>query len=79
VKGAIAPGLDADLALIDLDAEWVLERANVVSSAGYSIYEGTRFKGRVRHASVRGKMVLRDCELADDAVGWGRYVKRRLG
>jgi dihydroorotase-like cyclic amidohydrolase len=77
-KGAIAPGLDADLALIDLDAEWLCERADVVSSAGYSLYEGSRFKGRIRHTSVRGKLVLRDGELVEDAVGWGRYLKRRL-
>ncbi|CEJ14717.1 Allantoinase [bacterium YEK0313] len=78
VKGAIAPGLDADLALVDLDAVWTMERADVVSSAGYSIYEGETFKGRVRSAFVRGRPVLRDDALVDAAVGTGRYVRRRL-
>src|SRR5262249_5780738 len=32
-KGAIAPGLDADLALVDLGATWTLQRKDVVSSA----------------------------------------------
>jgi dihydropyrimidinase len=77
-KGSIAVGLDADLALVDLDAEWTLQRGDVVSSAGYSIYEGHRFKGRVRHALVRGRTVLRDDTLVDDAVGHGRYVRRHL-
>jgi dihydropyrimidinase len=77
-KGSIAPGLDADLALVDLEAEWTLQRGDVVSSAGYSIYEGQRFKGRVRHALVRGRPVLRDDALVDAAVGHGRYVRRRL-
>ncbi|MGL4286815.1 MAG: dihydroorotase [Phreatobacter sp.] len=77
-KGAIAPGLDADLALVDLDAVWTMERADVVSSAGYSIYEGETFKGRIRHAFVRGQSVLRDDALVDAAVGTGRYVRRRL-
>lgn len=77
-KGAIAPGLDADLALVDLDAVWTMERADVVSSAGYSIYEGETFKGRIRHAFVRGRAVLRDDALVDAAVGTGRYVRRRL-
>jgi dihydroorotase-like cyclic amidohydrolase len=77
-KGSITPGLDADLALVDLDAEWTLQRSDVVSSAGYSIYEGQRFKGRVRHAFVRGQAVLRDDTLVDDAVGRGRYIRRRL-
>jgi dihydropyrimidinase len=78
VKGRVEPGLDADLALVDLNAEWTLQRDDVVSSAGYSIYEGVRFKGRVRHAFVRGRAVLRDDALVDSAVGQGRYVRRRL-
>lgn len=77
-KGAIAPGLDADLALVDLDAVWTMDRADVVSSAGYSIYEGETFKGRIRSAFVRGRAVLRDDGLVDAAVGTGRYVRRRL-
>jgi dihydropyrimidinase len=71
-KGSIAPGLDADVALVDLEAEWTLQRGDVVSSAGYSIYEGQRFKGRIRHTLVRGRAVLRD------DIGHGRYIRRRL-
>ncbi len=78
VKGAIVPGLDADLTLVDLKAEWVMDRADVVSSAGYSIYEGWKFHGRVEHSFVRGRAVLRDRTLQDEAVGTGRYVRRRL-
>ena len=77
-KGAIAPGMDADLTFVDLDATWVLERSDVVSSAGYSIYEGWDFKGRITHAMVRGRWVLRDLALNDETVGTGRYVKRQL-
>ncbi len=77
-KGAIAIGLDADFAFIDLDAEWTLAREDVVSSAGYSIYEGWRFKGRVRHSLVRGQFAWRDGELAEDSLGRGRYLRRDL-
>jgi dihydroorotase-like cyclic amidohydrolase len=77
-KGRIAPGLDADLALVDLDAEWTLQRSDVISSAGYSIYEGQRFKGRIRDAFVRGRPVLRQDTPVKDAVGHGRYIRRRL-
>jgi len=78
-KGAIAPGLDADLTFIDLDATWLLDRKDVISSAGYSLYEGWRFRGQITHALVRGHWVLRDGALDDQAVGTGRYIKRRLG
>ncbi len=77
-KGAIAPALDADLTLIDLNGEWTLDRADVASSAGYSIYEGWRFRGRVVHALVRGRIVLQDGAPDAAAIGWGRYVPRRL-
>jgi dihydroorotase-like cyclic amidohydrolase len=40
------------------DVEWTLERGDVVSSAGYSIYaRGQRFRGRIRDAFVRGRPV----------------------
>ncbi|MBW4092322.1 MAG: dihydroorotase family protein [Proteobacteria bacterium] len=78
IKGAIIPGLDADLTFIDPDSEWTVERSGVVSAAGYSIYEGWRFRGRVVHTYVRGRAVVLDGALEPTAVGSGRYVKRRL-
>ncbi|ACL62948.1 dihydroorotase [Methylobacterium nodulans] len=77
-KGAIAPGLDADLAVIDLDAAWTFDRGAVLSSAGYSLYEGWQFRGRVVHTAVRGHLVLRDGALQDERIGIGRYVSRSL-
>lgn len=75
-KGRIAVGLDADLVIVDLDREYAFGRENVRSSAGYSIYEGRRFKGQVVHTIVRGRYVVRDGALIDDAVGFGRFVSR---
>jgi dihydroorotase-like cyclic amidohydrolase len=77
-KGTIMPGMDADLTFIDLNGTWTLERADVMSSAGYSLYEGWSFKGRVMHAMVRGRWVLRDCAVIDAAKGTGRFIKRGL-
>lgn len=77
-KGRIAPGMDADLALVDLDAERVLRREDVVSAAGYSIYEGRTLKGAVRHTFVRGRAVVRDGASVAAAAGTGRYVARTL-
>ncbi|MBV8837418.1 MAG: dihydroorotase family protein [Alphaproteobacteria bacterium] len=77
-KGRIAVGLDADLAIVDLDARYTYNRADVRSSAGFSIYEGRAFIGKVAHTLVRGRLVVRDGATLDDAVGTGRYVKREL-
>lgn len=77
-KGAIAPGLDADLAIIDLEGNTRVERSSVACSAGYSIYEGWRLKGRVVHTLVRGRTVMRDGRLEDGAIGSGQFVRRRL-
>jgi dihydropyrimidinase len=77
-KGRIAIGMDADLAAVDLGATWTLDKTHLQSSAGYSIYEGHVFKGRVLHTLVRGQSVVRDGLLVAAAVGTGRYVKRRL-
>jgi dihydropyrimidinase len=77
-KGSIAVGYDADLTFVDLDQAWRLDRDNVVSSAGYSIYEGWNFRGAIVHAMSRGLFVLRDKSLQDNAVGRGRFAKRTL-
>jgi dihydroorotase (multifunctional complex type) len=75
-KGRIAAGLDADLAIVDLDREYLCRREDVRSSAGYSMYEGRRFKGQVAHTLVRGRLVVRGGALTNDAIGTGRYVRR---
>jgi dihydroorotase (multifunctional complex type) len=77
-KGRIAVGLDADLAIVDLDREYLCRREDVRSSAGYSIYEGRRFKGQVVHTLVRGRPVVRGGALTNSAIGTGRYVRREL-
>jgi dihydroorotase (multifunctional complex type) len=77
-KGRIAVGLDADLAIVDLNREYLCRREDVRSSAGYSIYEGRRFKGKVEHTLVRGRFAVRDGALVDAAVGTGRHISRKL-
>lgn len=78
-KGRIAVGLDADFAIVDLQAEHTPRRDTLKSSAGYSIYEGVPLRGRVCHTLLGGRFVLRDHELVPDAVGRGRFVARQLG
>ncbi len=78
-KGAIVPGADADLAILDMNARWVVDKAALATDAGFSIYEGHAMTARVVHTLSRGRFVLRDGALQPDAVGRGRFVPRRLG
>ena len=48
------------------------------AAAPVGIYEGQRFRGRIRDAFVRGRQVLREDTLLNDAVGHGHYIRRRL-
>ncbi len=77
-KGAIAVGLDADFAIIDVNGTTDISNATSLSSAKYSIYDGWKLRGCVVHTLVRGAFAMRDGKLDDACVGRGRYIKRRL-
>ena len=75
-KGAIAVGLDADLAADRRERHDRGFFAKTISSAGYSIYDGWKLKGRVVHTLVRGAFAMRDGALDDACIGRGRYIRR---
>ncbi|MBN9305453.1 MAG: dihydroorotase [Devosia sp. 67-54] len=77
-KGAIEPGFDADVVLVDLDADYVLKPADLFSDAGYSIYEDVPLRGRVMTTFVRGVEVYRDGSIVAATQGHGRYQRRSL-
>ena len=77
-KGAIAQGMDADLAILDMNAAWTVTADDLATNAGYSIYEGHEMRCRVVHTLSRGRFALRDGTLQQDAIGQGRFVARRL-
>ncbi len=73
-KGALAPGRDADLCLVDPDASWVVRAADSASAQEYTPFEGMELKARVTDTFVRGHQVLRDGNVVESPVG--RYVRR---
>ena len=72
-KGALRPGADADLVVLDPDETWTVDPARLVTPAGWSPYAGRELRGRVRHVVARGETIVRDGEL-DAAPGRGSFV-----
>jgi dihydroorotase len=73
-KGAILPGSDADLAIVDLAREHTLDDAALQSRSKISPWNGRRIKGLPLHTLVRGRFVMKDRKLADGVRGFGRSV-----
>jgi allantoinase len=57
-KGAIAPGADADLVILDPDERWRIDERELLCHAGWSPYHGREVTGRVKQVLVRGSTVF---------------------
>jgi allantoinase len=73
-KGAIRIGADADFAIVDLDANWVLAATDLRYKAPWSPHEGTRIRGRVVRTVLRGRTVFADGEVVGSP-GGGRCLE----
>jgi allantoinase len=78
-KGALRVGADADLTLIDPDAEWVVTKDELLHTQNWSPFEGRKIRGRVVRTLLRGKTVYRiDAEeRVPVGPGFGRFVPRQ--
>jgi dihydroorotase-like cyclic amidohydrolase len=74
-KGAIRPGADADLVLVDLDAERDPHHAELPSIAGYTPFDGLRLRGWPVWTMLRGRIIAREGRLLG-APGYGGYLRR---
>ncbi|MGE5134271.1 MAG: dihydroorotase [Gemmatimonadota bacterium] len=73
-KGTIAEGYDADFALVDPDASWVVRAADSESAQEYTPFEGFGMTARVTDTFVRGHRVLAGGVITGPPQG--RYLHR---
>lgn len=77
-KGSLSIGCDADLVIVDPDLERVVDPATLESNADYSPYEGMRIRGWPVRTLVRGRTVMQDGRITDEAreTPGGRFIPR---
>ncbi|HEY1363519.1 MAG TPA: dihydroorotase family protein [Xanthobacteraceae bacterium] len=73
-KGDIAPGYDADIALVDPHESFLVRAAESASLQGYSPFEGLELTGRVKSTFLRGILIYDAGRVVGPARG--RYLRR---
>jgi dihydropyrimidinase len=76
-KGAIQPGSDADLVLIDPALKKTLALSDLHADADYSIWEGFACRGYPIMTVLRGKVIVENGRLAGSSSD-GRWLPRRI-
>jgi allantoinase len=74
-KGALEPGSDADMALVDLEKTWTLQASDLRTRWPINPFVGRAFSGQVQATLVRGSVVWQ-AGTARAAVGFGQPVRR---
>jgi dihydroorotase-like cyclic amidohydrolase len=74
-KGAIVPGFDADIVLVDPSATWTVSPSTIRTRHGASPYIGRGITGQVVMTLVRGR-VVHDADGHGASTG-GRVVRPR--
>jgi dihydropyrimidinase len=76
-KGALLPGRDADIVVLDPDAPRDYGRENSFMNVDYDLYEGETATASVRHTFSRGTLVYDRGRILTEP-GHGRFVPRSL-
>ena len=73
-KGSLLPGADADVVLVDLDAEWTVDAsAQQFSKNPWSPFEGRKARAKIVRTLVRGETVYAEGEILAEP-GSGRFL-----
>jgi allantoinase len=73
-KGDLAPGFDADIALVDPGRSFVIRAADSESRQGYTPFEGIELSATVSSTYLRGRLIYDDGKVVGAPAG--QYLKR---
>ena len=59
-RGQLQPGFQADIALVDLNREWTLEKEDLLYRHKQSPYVGRTFQGKVVRTLARGRTIFQE-------------------
>lgn len=74
-KGTLQVGADADLVLVDMRREGVIDQSALKSKNRISGWHGRRVRGMPVRTIVRGRTVMQDGRIVAEP-GWGKPVRR---
>lgn len=75
-KGALIPGADADIVIVDLERPGTIESGHLKSKGPSTPFDNFAITGIPVHTLVRGRFVMRDRVLCEEAKGHGLSVRR---
>ncbi len=68
-RGYLREGYYADLALVDLEEEWTVNKSNILYKCGWSPLEDAKMKGRVTDTYVNGHLVYQNGKVLQQGKG----------
>src|SRR5580692_10043508 len=73
-KGTLTVGSDADIAIVDMNRRWTIDDAKTQSHSKISPWQGRQCTALPIHTIVRGRFVMKNRVLNEQARGTGRSV-----
>jgi dihydroorotase len=68
-RGFIREGYYADLALVDLNGSYQVNKNNILAKCGWSPFEGQTFNSKITHTFVSGHLAFADGEFNESILG----------
>ncbi len=68
-RGYLREGYWADIAVVDLEKEWTVEKSNIHYHVNWSPFEGHSFKGTVEHTFVSGHLAYTNGQFDESKKG----------